>query len=186
MQNRSWNAAGSITVKDMKYSAYSYGYDGLVRLTSAVCPTYNVFVPYDANGNLTGYSDGTTTGSYTYDNLNRKTGESVNYGSFTLSSSYTYYANGQKKTYTGADGVTISYSYDAANQLQTVSIPNEGAIVYNGYQWTSPSQITLPGGSSKNYTYDGLLRPITIHMKDPAQNGKRGQIEVPPSDWTLD
>lgn len=124
---------------------------------------------YDANGNFTGYNDGTTSGSYSYDALNRKISESVNYGAFTLTSNYGYYKNGKKKSFTGPDGTIISYVYDANRQLKNINIPGQGSIDYYSYNWLSgASQITLPGGSSKNYQYDTLFRPVDIHMKDPS------------------
>ncbi len=36
----------------------------------------------------------------------------------------------------------ITYTYDAANLLQSLSIPNEGALMYNSYQWTASAKIT--------------------------------------------
>ena len=60
---------------------------------------------YDRTGNLTGYNDGITSATYTYDDLYRKLSETVNYGSFEQTNSYTYYNNGLKKTYTGPDGI---------------------------------------------------------------------------------
>ncbi|WP_275100412.1 hypothetical protein [Sedimenticola hydrogenitrophicus] len=44
----------------------------------------------DANGNLTGYSDGSLSASYQYDATNRKLQESTHYGGFSLSYSYSY------------------------------------------------------------------------------------------------
>jgi len=105
-----------------------------------------------------------------YDALGRKLSTSINYGAFTLTSSQTYYKNGQKKSYTGADGVTINYTYNISNRLQTISIPGEGSFIYNSYNEFGPTKVTLPGGSTKNYSYDGTLRLTGINAKDPAGN----------------
>jgi RHS repeat-associated protein len=45
-----------------------------------------------------------------------------------------------------------------------------GPISYNAYQWNSPVKITMPGGSTKEYAYDPLVRVKTILAKDPGQN----------------
>jgi YD repeat-containing protein len=66
-----------------------------------------VHFTYDRVGNLSGYSDGTTSATYTYDVLNRKIAETVNYPGFSKTFRYTYYANGQKQTFTMPDGPTI-------------------------------------------------------------------------------
>ena len=73
---------------------------------------------YDADDNLLGWSDGRYSATLTYDDAGRLASETLNYGSFSKSRSYTYYPNNQVKTYTGPDGVTISYSYDAQGQLE--------------------------------------------------------------------
>jgi len=98
------------------------------------------------------------------DALGRKLTETINYGAFSLSSSQTYYKNGQKKSFAGADGVTINYTYDTGNELQSISILGEGSFVFNSYNEFGPTKVTLPGGSMNQW----------------------GQTEVPPSDWTLD
>ena len=165
-----------VSSTDANNKTTAYTYDAAGRVTAINYPAANgvpaksVSFTYDANGNLLTYNDGITSGTYTYDANNRKLTDAVNYGAFTLSSSYTYYKNGQKKSFTGADGTVIKYTYDAANQLQTLNIAGEGTLVYANYKWTAPTKIILPGGGSKNYTYDALLRPTLIHMKDPAQN----------------
>jgi len=161
---------------DALNNAASYTYDAAGKVTGISYPAANgmsaksVSFSYDANGNLTGYSDAVTTGTYTYDAVNRKLTDTVNYGLFSLSSSYSYFKNGRKSSFTGPDGNKIDYSYDAADLLQTVAIPGQGSIVYNSYNWLAPTKVTLPGGSTKNFSYDGLLRPTNIHMKDPAAN----------------
>ena len=36
--------------------------------------------------------------------------------------------------------------------------------------WNRPTAITLPGGSTKDFAYDPLMRIKNITVKDPAQN----------------
>jgi RHS repeat-associated protein len=120
--------------------------------------------------------DGTTVGTYTYDTRQlRQTGQSINYGSFSLATGTTYNALGQKSSITYPDGAQYSYTYDSNNQLSTVNLPtgtggNSASITINSYLWTVPSQITLPGGTVRTQQYDGLLRLKTLAVKDPGQS----------------
>lgn len=127
-----YDAAGNrITVFDAKGQKISYGYDGANRLTMTRyftagdhdTPLKTVEFTYNKLGRLETYNDGTTSAVYTYDDLQQKTGESVNYGPFMLSYSYSYYANGEKKSFTGPNGITFGYTYDANNRLGGVTIP---------------------------------------------------------------
>ena len=83
---------------------------------------------------------------------------------------YTYYDNGLKKTYTGPEGVTYTYAYNDNNQLTEVRIPGHGSITHTSYNWTRPEAITLPGGATKSYVYDPLMRVKQITSADPGQN----------------
>ncbi len=164
-----------IAVIDAKGQKVEYEYDAANRLIKTdyftaenpTTPTKSVSFTYDELGNMTTYNDGVTSGSYTYDDLQRKTAEEVDYGPFNLSHAYTYFDNSLKRTFTGPDNVAISYDYDAGNRLGAINIPGEGQITYNTYQWNSPARITLPGGATREYTYNPLMRLKTIMAKDP-------------------
>ncbi len=172
-----YSATGQLTKKtDAKGQRIEYGYDDSGRMVEI--RQYNagdwfaaktIVLTYNNVGNLTGYNDGTTSGTYTYDALNRKTGETVNYGTFSLTTGYTYNMNGTKKTFTYPNGTTIAYTYDSNNQPNEINIPGIGNITYNQYQWTRPTSMTLPGGT-KQFTYDPLMRTKTIAATDPGQN----------------
>lgn len=126
---------------------------------------------YDRAGHLTGYNDGTTQAVYTYDGAGRLLTTSVDYGGgVTLDSSYTYYLNGLKESFTGSDGITYSYRYNANGDLTQVQIPGEGTYIVNEYQWLAPTQITLPGGGRRNVAYNGFQQVRVIEGLDPAHN----------------
>ncbi|MFZ0725147.1 MAG: fibronectin type III domain-containing protein, partial [Desulfobacterales bacterium] len=174
-----YDAAGNLVLKiDAKNQKITYEYDDAGRLieiryytaTSDTAPVKTVTLTYDQTGNLTGYDDATTSAAYSYDDLNRKTGETVDYGPFLLSNAYTYHNNGLKETFTGPDGVTYRYTYDAANQLTGVEIPGQGTITYSSYTWNRPDEVVLPGGSRRTYGYDPLMRVKSITARDPGQN----------------
>ena len=81
-----------------------------------------------------------------------------------------YLKNGLKETYTGSDDITYGYLYDANNQLTGVQVPNLGFITINEYSWNRPASMTLPGGTTKNFSYDPLMRIKQIETKDPGEN----------------
>jgi RHS repeat-associated protein len=174
-----YDATGNLVEKiDAKNQKAAYLYDDAGRLEQIryfaaagdTVPAKTVIFSYDNLGNLTGYDDGTTSAVYEYDSLYRKTAETVNYGSFSLSSGYTYYDNGLKKTYTGPDAVTYGYLYDANNQLAGVQIPDAGYATVSEYRWNRPAAMLLPGGTTKTFDYDPLMRVKQITARDPAAN----------------
>jgi RHS repeat-associated protein len=161
---------------DAKGQRIEYGYDDSGRMTeirhynSSGSLTKTVTRTYDSAGKLTGYTDGTTSATYTYDDSYRKISETTNYGAFSLTTNYTYNRNGTKKTFTYPNNIAIEYSYDSNNQPAGINIPGVGYITYSAYQWNRPTGITLPGGSAKQYAYDSLMRTKAIGATDPGQN----------------
>ena len=135
-----YNALGYLTrVTDAKNRQTRYDYDVVAHLVAAstfaaadhLAPIKTVSLTYDEVGNLTGYDDGVTSAAYSYDDLARKVTETVNYGAVELASRTAWYANGAKKSFTGPDGITYEYTYDANNQLVSVAIPGQGFITVN-------------------------------------------------------
>ncbi|HVP22587.1 MAG TPA: hypothetical protein VMS77_01590, partial [Conexivisphaerales archaeon] len=174
-----YDQVGNLARKvDAKQQKTEYGYDDagrLGRISSYAAagdstPVKTVGFTYDNVGSLTSYNDGVTAAAYGYDDLYRKTVETVNYGSFTLGYAYDYYRNGRKKSFTGPDGVAYQYTYDDADQLASVVIPNQGSITMSSHLWNRPLTVILPGGSKREYGYDGLMRTQAITVKDPLQN----------------
>ena len=174
-----YDPAGNLIEKiDTKDQKTTYLYDDAGRLeeinyyaaSADTVPAKTVTFTYDEIGNLTGYDDGTTSATYGYDDLYRKISESVNYGAFTKTNAYSYLKNGLKETYTGSDAITYGYLYDGNNQLTGVQVPNLGFITINEYNWNRPASMTLPGGTTKNFSYDPLMRIKQIEAKDPGQN----------------
>jgi len=125
---------------------------------------------YSLLGQLTSYSDGATSQTYTYNTLGQLTQIETNYGAFTKTQSYTYDKRGLKASYTNPEGETYHYSYDANGNIQTVTIPQQGQVTYNSYAINQPTQITLPGGIKQLLTYDGLQRLQSRELIDPAGN----------------
>ncbi|NVK44293.1 MAG: RHS repeat protein [Oceanospirillaceae bacterium] len=113
---------------------------------------------YDLKGRLTQWNDGRFVSDYDYDNNGRLTSVALNYGLFTKNQAYTYYPNGNLKTYTNPEGITYTYQFTQNNELQAITIPGIGQLAYTGYQLSSPAQQILPGGNQLQYNYDDYQR----------------------------
>ena len=171
-----YDGAGNLVEKvDAKGQRAAYTHDPAGRLVKIEyftaqdpdSPVKTVSFAHDAAGNLVSYADGTTSGRYAYDALNRKTEETVDYGPFTKSFSYAYYANGRKKSFTGPDGIPYTYTYDQANRLASIEAPALGTIEYADYQWHRPRQVSYPGGTKRSFAYDPLMRTQRITSTAP-------------------
>jgi len=164
------------TVLDAKNQKITYEYGSFNQIVTAryysagnhATPLKTVTFNYDDNGNLTGYEDGITSAVYTYDDLNRKTGERVSYPSFDKSYAYAY-PNHWQTTFTGPDATTLTFNYDAALRLTGIQIPDQGTISYSDHFWNAPTSVELPGGSTIEYHYDNLMRPELVSAHDAQQ-----------------
>ena len=171
-----YDSVGNLIKKtDAESRKIEFSYDSAGRLINGTFTasdgtvTKTIAYDYKKTGHLVSYNDGVTSAQYVYDNEYRKISETVNYGAFNLTYSYTYYANGRKKSFTGPDGIAYQYTYDSNNQLANIQIPGTGNIFYDSYTWNRPNSVTLPGGSTMAYAYDPLMRTESITDKDPAQ-----------------
>ena len=95
--------------------------------------------------------------------------ETINYGAFSLAHQYTYDGNNQVATYTGPDGVTISYTYDLAGQLESLSIPGEGTISVQEWMWIKQKRTLFPGGTSAERKHDGYLELTGLTVRSSTQ-----------------
>ncbi len=157
-------------------TTYKYDDDGSLDIqknfaqSDLANPVRELDLDYYANGNLQGYSDGTISSSYTYDDSGALLSETINYPGFTKSYSYTYYKNGAKKTYTDAENATYEYGYNESGQLQSLKIPGVGNYSISSYKFMSPETELLPGGTKRTYDYTAQMQLKGIAITDPAQN----------------
>jgi RHS repeat-associated protein len=120
---------------------------------------------YDADGRISGYTMPGSSAVYGYDAKGRKTSESVNYGAFTKTQSWTYNADDSLATHTNAAGTVIEYLYDAGGRLESIELPGVGQITYGSRYGGRVGAITLPGGVTQTFSYDPLLRPTGMTMR---------------------
>ena len=130
-------------------------------------PVKTVSFTYNDIGKITGYTDGTVSGTFDYDAAYRKVSETIDYGSFAVTYRYTYYKNGLKKNFTGPDNITYEYTYTDDNRIAGISIPGHGFVTYGEYEWSKPGQVSFPGGSTLSYTYDPMNRTRSVKGQSP-------------------
>lgn len=177
-QTRYDDSAGTVSRIDAKGQVMRSHKDAAGRLVridylaseGAATPVRTVSFSRDERGQLMQVSDGSLSLHYTYDALGRQLSETVDYGSFSLSYAYEYDAAGRKRTLVRPDGKKVSYGYDNAGQLASISVPEAGTLTWSGYQWNAPTRVTLPGGSARQWVYDALMRPTLIAGKDAGGN----------------
>ena len=173
-----YDESGNLAQKtDAKNQLTTYTYDAANRLTQInyyadaadPAPAKTVEFTYDNAGNLLTWNDGTASDTYTYDDLNRKLTDTVNFGPFTKEITYTWAANSQKSSYTDPSGNTYTYAY-VNNQLAGIELPGTGTITTSAYKWNRPATIQYPGGSKQIRTYDPLMRLTSVTDQDPGSN----------------
>ncbi|MGE3432836.1 MAG: RHS repeat-associated core domain-containing protein [Ramlibacter sp.] len=184
-----WDAAGNLAEKtDPKGVKTSYTYDAANRLTAQTqtqggATIRTTQLTWDPENNLTAWTDTdatrpagqqTSSATATYDDAGRKTSETTTYPNptgtpYTLGYSYQYSPAGKKTQLTWPDGTQIGYGYSAHGELETVNIPGEGNISINQYKWVAPAKVTLPGGTTQDKGYDGLLNLQGLNVKTAGQ-----------------
>lgn len=185
----SYDPAGNLAEKNApKGVKTTYTWDAANRLTAQVqtqggATMRTTQLTWDPENNLTAWTDTDATGpagqqissgTASYDDAGRKTAETTTYpnpagGTYSLGYSYQYSPAGKKTQLTWPDGTQIGYGYSAHGELETVTIPGEGNISVNQYKWVAPAKVTLPGGTTQDKGYDGLLNLQGLNVKTAGQ-----------------
>ena len=157
---------------DANGQTINYSYDALQRLTQKSYPdSSSTTFTYDARNNILTATNSAVSYSYTYDAANRIKTVADSRG---YSISYDYDANGNRTQTTlqpgSADQRIISYSYDNANRLTSLTSP--AGIFSFGYNLNNQRTTTsYPNQITASYSYDdaGRLTALTHSRPDTTQ-----------------
>uniref|UniRef100_UPI003736AFE2 RHS repeat-associated core domain-containing protein n=1 Tax=Pseudomonas anguilliseptica TaxID=53406 RepID=UPI003736AFE2 len=169
-----------VLTPDGRVSLYRYDADNrLVELShyasaAAADAEYVTQYTYNVLDQLLSYEDAGSRAEYGYNELGQLIRTTVTYKSanpvFSKTYLYTYDVNGRTQTYSNPEQQTYTYLYSPHGQLAGVSIPGEGSISQQNFNWLQPQQTLFPGGSALKVVYDGLLRDAQRVLNDPAGN----------------
>jgi YD repeat-containing protein len=124
-----------------------------------------------------------------YDDLNRLSHVDDASTGTTLTSDYTYNANGSLASLTQPNGIVHAYTYDTLNRLRTLDVkvgtvvpngPPAGTVVHTYEYKLNPSghrHQAIEGAKTTTYTYDDLYRlsaEAVAGASDASQNGTVG------------
>lgn len=153
MQTSFTNADGDVT---------TYSYDDAGLLSSETQPGgMTTSYAYDAAGRIHNVTtpDGVVA-TRSYDDAGRLTG--VNYSGSADDVSYTYFANGSRRTMNDGTGTT-TYAYNANAALTSVQNGDGQSIGYGYDDASQLTSITYPGSKTVSYGYDnaGNMTSVT-------------------------
>ena len=158
---------------DPNGAATDYEYDSLNRLVRVSYPDASqVEYEYDGVGNILRTNNTGGLGDVTdrsYDGLNRLISETIDYGLFVKTVSYTYDAVGNLITLTDPDGQELSYEYDAVKRVVRITdhIGGQTTMAYDPAG--RKIEALYPDGVKTAWSYDNGNRVTGIVTRDVVQ-----------------
>ena len=132
---------------------------------------------YDAAGNLESMSSNHTHGvsaTYGYDDLNRLTSVVDDNLSGSNTTSYTYDNANNVGTVTYPNNVQMQFTYDTLNRVATATSQVSGYTYQRGATGNLTNAVEF-GGQTVNWTYDGIYR-LTNESIASAPSGNDGAV----------
>jgi RHS repeat-associated protein len=159
-----------ISKEDANGNTTLYAYDALDRLKLTAYPNGSkVKRDYDAVGNLIqisnigiGLNDVT---KFSYDELDRLTEVTRDYGSFSKSINYTYDENGNLATMRDPDGGITAYQCDEIDRFVDITDPYGEVTTYQYDKGGRRIAMERPNGVTTSYSYDPASKLLSIVNK---------------------
>jgi RHS repeat-associated protein len=163
-QKASYDAVGDLTsTTDQEGRVTTYSYDHLYRLSAVHYPDgTSTTYTYDNDGNVLTMKNGADQVKYSYDALNDLLSETDTIGGVQYTISYTYDLAGNVQSISYPDGSKVSYSYDALDRVTKVY---SGTSTYASFTYNYDStinSITYGDGEVTKYSYDSMSRPTSM------------------------
>ncbi len=171
------------SITDARGASATYTYNNGRHLVNTVAytapggitPASSVSFGYDAARNRTSMTDGMGTQSYSYNQLSRMTSETrtlTGVGTYTLS--YGYNLAGQVNSVTDPTNSTINYDFDKVGRLSQVTGSGTlygGIATYaSGFSYRASGRIkgvTYGNNYTMSTSYDSVLRPTQFKVTKP-------------------
>ena len=159
------------TMTDARGASATFAYNNRGLVTSItygvpanVAATPNVSFGYDSAGNRTSMTDGLGSVSYVYNTLSQLTSETrnfTNFGSYTLS--YGYNLAGQLNSITNPWNAQIGYTYDKIGRTMNVTGSGYGGVTSYvnsvAYRAFGVKQLSYANTRTLSLQYDNRMRP---------------------------
>ncbi|MFG6688993.1 RHS repeat-associated core domain-containing protein [Burkholderia pseudomallei] len=151
---------------DSSSGSYSWGHDGLDRVTSAVAPQGTISYGYDAASRLISMTPAAqATVNYSYDAADRLT--SLLQGSETVQ--FTYDAADRRSTLVLPNGIVVGAGFDAASELTSLTYTQSngtslGSLTY-GYD-ADGRIISKSGTFATDLLPEATTQPATFDLND--------------------
>jgi RHS repeat-associated protein len=158
--------------RDFNGRVTTFGYDAMNRLRFKV-PDGSLGEPtieftYNQNGQRETMADASGTTVYGYDGRGQLRTKQTPFGTL----SYDYHPNGSLKQMwsSNANGVNVSYDYDAHNRLGTVADANVGNTTYGYDEVGNLKSVAYPNNVKHQYTYTALNRLELLIDRGPTNS----------------
>ncbi|NOT63559.1 MAG: RHS repeat-associated core domain-containing protein, partial [Acidobacteria bacterium] len=183
----SYDGVGNLkTKRDYKLKVTTYNYDPLMSRMTSIVPDASLSEPttsftYKPNGQRHTMTDASGVTTYGYDNRNRLTSKQTPFG--TLSYSYDAASNLETMQSSNANGVSVSYRYDVLNRVDRVTDNRLGGAITD-YQFDEVGnlkQSNLPNGVQNDYSYNSVNLLTQLNVTKGASNLARYIYSYTPS-----